>query len=60
MVMGGDSHSKGRGLNPSTVNRKDMTFFNIDLLLKLYCLFERTENKQKRGTGLAYFFKKMY
>ena len=30
----------------------DMTFFLIELLQKLYCLFEKTENKQKEaGVG---------
>ena len=29
----------------------DMTFFRIDLLLKLFCLFEKTKNKRKRGRG---------
>ena len=31
------------------------TFFHIDLLLKLYCLFEKTENKRKRGRGWPIF-----
>ena len=33
------------GSNPGTICWMDMTFFHIDLLLKLYCLFEKTENK---------------
>ena len=37
------------GLNPGTVYWMDTTFFHIDLLQKLYCLFEKTENKGKRG-----------
>ena len=37
------------GLNPCTVYWIDRTFFHIDLLSKLYCLFEKTENKLKRG-----------
>ena len=28
-----------------------MTFLHIDLLLKLYRLFEETENKRKTGRG---------
>ena len=35
------------------------TFFHIDLLHKLYCLFEKTENKQKRGWGWPIFKKNM-
>ena len=38
----------------------DMTFFHIDLLLKLYCLFEKTKNKQKRGHGWPIFLKKTF
>ena len=41
VVMGGDSRYEGCGF----VYWMDMTFFHIDLLLKLYCLFEKTENK---------------
>ena len=37
------------GSNPYTVYWMNMKFFHIDLLLKLYCLFEKTENKRKRG-----------
>ena len=36
-------------MNPGTVYWMDMTFVNIDLLLKFYCLFEKTENKRKIG-----------
>ena len=35
----------------------DKTFFHIDFLLKLYCLFEKTDNKQKRGGGWSIFQK---
>ena len=35
----------------------DMTFFHIDLLQELYCLFEKTKHKQKEA-GVAHFFKK--
>ena len=33
------------GSNPGAIYRMDMTFFHIDLYQKLYCLFEKTENK---------------
>ena len=36
-----------------------MTFFHIDLLKNLYCLFEKTENKQNRGRGWP-FKKKLF
>ena len=51
VVMGGDSHSDGPGSNPGNVYWMDMTFIHIDLLYEWYCLFEKTENKQKRGRG---------
>ena len=35
----------------------DMTFFHIDMLLKLYCLLEKTENKRKRGRVGQFFIK---
>ena len=35
-----------------------MDIFHIDLFLKLYWLFEKTENKQKRGRGWPTFLKK--
>ena len=37
------------GSNPGTVSWMDT--FHIDLLSKLYCLFEKTENKQKDARG---------
>ena len=37
------------GSNPGTIYWMDMTFFHIDLLLKLYCLLKKTKNKRKRG-----------
>ena len=46
------------GSNPGTICWMDMTFFHIDLLLKLYCLFGGTENKRKRGRGGPFFKKK--
>ena len=45
------------GLNPDTIYWMDMTFLYIDLLWKLYLLFEKTKNKQKEA-GLAHIFKK--
>ena len=39
MVMGDDSCSRVVGSNPGTVYWMDI--FHIDLLLKLYCLFEK-------------------
>ena len=41
-------------MNPSAIYWMDI--FHIDLLQKLYCLFEKTENKRKRGRD----FKKYY
>ena len=46
MVMGDDSCPRGRGSNPSTIYWMDI--FYIDLLLKLYCLFEKTIINKKR------------
>ena len=37
----------------SWCRRMDMKFF--DLLQKLYCLFEKTKNKRKRGWGWPIF-----
>ena len=34
------------------------TFFTFICCKKLYCLFEKTKNKQKRGRGWPIFFKK--
>ena len=56
MVMGRDSLSEGRGFE--SWHRILDGHFHIDLLLKLYCLFEKTENKQKRGRGWPTFLKK--
>ena len=36
------------GSNPGAVYWMDMTFFHIDLLQELHCLFEKTKNKVKR------------
>ena len=51
---------KAVGLNPGAVYWMDMTFFHIDLLQKLYCVFEKTENKTKKRPGLPHFFKKRF
>ena len=52
VVMEVDSYSRGQGLNPGAIYQMDLTFFHIYLLNKLYCLFEKTENKWKRGWDL--------
>ena len=49
VVMGGDSWSKGREFESQRRILDGHDIFYIALLLKLYCLFEKTENKQKRG-----------
>ena len=46
------------GLNLGSIFWMDITYFHIDLLLELYCLFEKTENKRKRGWGWPIFLKK--
>ena len=45
------------GSNPGTIYWTD--FFHIVLLWRLYCLFEKTENKWKRGQGWPIFLKKI-
>ena len=48
------------GSNPGTKYWMDMTLFHIDLLKKLYCLFEKTENKRKEArVGPVYFILKI-
>ena len=38
------------GSNPGTIYWMEIDIFHIDLLYKLYCcLFEKTEDKRKRG-----------
>ena len=54
MVMGDDSCLKGRGFE-SRHRILDGHFSHI-FVVKLYCLFEKTENKQKRGRGWPNFF----
>ena len=58
MVMGVDSCSKGRGFESRRRILDGHDIFHIHLLLKLYCLFEKTENKQKKGRGWPIFKKK--
>ena len=58
VVMGGDSHSKGRGFE-SRHHILDGHFFTYICCKNLKCLSEKTENKQKKRQGLAHFFKKM-
>ena len=36
-----------------------LDIFHIELLLKLYCLFEKTKNKQKRGRYWPIFKKQL-
>ena len=48
------------GSNPCTVYWMDMTFFHIDLLLKMYCLFEKTKNNHRSGRGWPTFLKKHF
>ena len=57
MVMGGDSSPKGRGFESQRWILDGHDIFT-HLLQKLYCLFEKTENKRKRGRGWPIFFKK--
>ena len=49
MVMRGDSCSRGRGFESQ--RQIPGHFFTIILtyVVKLYCLFQKTENKRKRG-----------
>ena len=39
------------GSSPGAVYRMDMTFFHIDLLQKLYCLFEKTKKINVKEDG---------
>ena len=52
MVMGGDSCSKDRGFESRCRILDGHDIFHIDLL---YCLLEKTENKQKEA-GVVPFF----
>ena len=55
VVMGVDSRSKVRGFESRRRILDGHGIFHIHLLWKLYCLFEKTENKQKRGRGWPNF-----
>ena len=56
--MGGDSRSKGRGFESRHRILDGHDIFSHWFAVKLYCLFEKTENKRKRGRGLPFFFLK--
>ena len=48
VVIGDDSCSKGHGFESQCrILDLHLDVFHIDLLKKLYCLVEKTENKQK-------------
>ena len=49
--MGGDSRSEGCGFESLLHILDGHDIFHIDLLLELNFLFEKTENKRKRGRG---------
>ena len=49
VVMGDDSWSRGRGFKSRHHILDGHDIFHIALLLKLYCLFENTTNKQKEA-----------
>ena len=47
------------GFDSGTIYWMDLTFFHTDLLSKMYCLFEKNENKWKRGLVRPIFLKKI-
>ena len=49
VVMGDGSCSRGHGFEYRRCLLDGHDIFHIDLLKKLYCLFEKTENKRKIG-----------
>ena len=49
MVMGDDLFLRGRGFKSWHSILDGPVYYHIDLLLKLYCLFEKSENKQKEA-----------
>ena len=52
VVMGDDSWYRGQGFESQRCILDGNDTFHIDLLLKLYCLFEMTKNKQNEaGVG---------
>jgi len=55
--MGDDSCSKGRGFESQhCILDGHLDILHIDLMYKLYCLLEKTKNKQKEG-GVGLFKK---
>ena len=57
VVMGGDSRFKGCGFESRHLILYGH-FFTYICCKNLSCLFEKTENKRKRGRGWPIFFKK--
>ena len=51
VVMGRDSHSKGRGFE----SRHWMDIFSHIFVVKIVMFLEKTENKRKRGRGWPIF-----
>ena len=50
VVMGDDSCPRGHGFKSRCrILDGQLDIFHIDLLLKLYCLLEKTENKRKKA-----------
>ena len=49
MVIEDNSCLRGRGFESRRRILNGHDIFHIDLLLKLYCLFEKAENKQKEA-----------
>ena len=50
--MGDDSYLRGRGFESRRHILDGHNNFHIDLLYKLYCLFEKTKHKEKEaGVG---------
>ena len=58
MVIRGDSRSIGCGFESQRRILDGHDIFHIDLLLKLYCLFEKTKNKQREAGVGPFFLKK--
>ena len=56
MVMGRDSHSKGRGFK-SWHRILDGHFFTHIFVVKIEMFVEKAENKRKRGRGRPIFKK---
>ena len=58
MVMGDNSCSRGHGFESRHLKPDGHDILHIDLLFKLYCLFEKTENRQEE-VGFANVFNKL-